>query len=135
MCLLRLDMYSTIPIYFIKPRIKAISHFKNSSILWKNFEPLLISKCSKKKNWYITFAQRKEYQLDTTWTNFFSHFIKSFIKCYCLIASTYFCSHVISFLSFSVFLFCCCFSPPFSFLLLHFCWVSVEILGVHNLLD
>lgn len=48
MCLLRLDVDSAIPIYFIKPTIKAVSHFYNSSILWKNFEPLLISKCSKK---------------------------------------------------------------------------------------
>lgn len=124
MCLLRLDMYSTIPIYFIKPRIKAVSHFKTSSILWKNFEPLLISKCrGKKKKRYITSAERKEYQLDT----------KSFIKCYSLIGSTYFCSHVTYFLSFPVCLFCCCFSPPFSFLLLHFCCVSVEIFGVHNI--
>lgn len=48
MCLLRLDVDSTIPIYFIKPTIKAVSHF-NSSSIWKNIEPLLIYKCRKKK--------------------------------------------------------------------------------------
>lgn len=41
----------------------------------------------------------------TAWTNFISPFAKSFMKCYSLIASTYICSHVTSFLSFSVFLF------------------------------
>lgn len=41
----------------------------------------------------------------TTGTHFISPFIKSFIKYYSLIASTSFCSHVTSFLSFSVFFF------------------------------
>lgn len=60
MCLLRLDVDSTIPIYFIKPTIKAVSHF-NSSSIWKNIEPLLICKCrkKKKKKTYSTYYREK----------------------------------------------------------------------------
>lgn len=72
MCLLRLDVDSTIPIYFIKPTIKAASHF-NSSSVWRNIEPLLICKCSKKKKKVQYLLQRKKCQLDmATWTNFVS---------------------------------------------------------------
>lgn len=120
MCLLRLDVDSTIPIYFIKPTIKAVSHF-NSSSIWKNIEPLLIYKCRKKKKkknvQYL--LQRKKCQLDmATWTNFVSRgiFYKiPFLYCFHLLLLS-----LASFLSSLVFPFCCYFLPHFSFLLLLF---------------
>lgn len=111
-------MCSTIPIYFIKPTIKAISHFKNSSILWKNFEPLLISKCSKKKLVHYLYTEKGMSDM-TTWTNLVSPFIKSSIKRYCMIASTYFCSNVTPFLSFSIFFF----AVVSYFLSDFYCWI------------